>query len=106
LRLRRTGVSVRCERSFKGFSNKCQARVWRRIAILQKSFTGHFNARSRSAIPAHFQFKLNHWKRSIPFLTHYPTQNRFALLLEMLDLFFEALSCAKPLRTFAGNALA
>ncbi|OAB84420.1 hypothetical protein A4G21_17825 [Brucella intermedia] len=33
---------------------------------------------------------------------HYPTQNRFALLLEMLCLY--ALSNAKPLRTFAGNA--
>src|SRR5690606_19787145 len=38
------------------------------------------------------------------FLTHCPTQNRFALLLEMLVS--NALSCAKPLRTFAGNALA
>jgi len=35
--------------------------------------------------------------------SHYPTQNRFALLLEMLC--FLALSDAKPLRTFAGNAL-
>src|SRR5690606_19738867 len=41
------------------------------------------------------------WKCSL--LPHCPTQNRFALLLEMLT--FPALSCAKPLRTFAGNAL-
>src|SRR5690606_706363 len=34
---------------------------------------------------------------------HCPTQNRFALLLEMLCS--TALSNAKPLRTFAGNAL-
>src|SRR5690606_21737430 len=36
--------------------------------------------------------------------THYPTQNRFALLLEMHFCSY-ALSHAKPLRTFAGNAL-
>src|SRR5690606_36361142 len=41
------------------------------------------------------------WKCSVS--THYPTQNRCALLLEMLCLY--ALSRAKPLRTFAGNAL-
>src|SRR5690606_28396132 len=41
------------------------------------------------------------WKCSL--LPHCPTQNRFALLLEMLSI--AALSCAKPLRTFAGNAL-
>src|SRR5690606_41135828 len=41
------------------------------------------------------------WKCSVS--THYPAQNRFALLLEMLCLY--ALSYAKPLRTFAGNAL-
>src|SRR5690606_31747015 len=40
------------------------------------------------------------WKCSL--LPHCPTQNRFALLLEMLTS--PALSCAKPLRTFAGNA--
>ncbi|MFQ0812756.1 hypothetical protein AVM02_00995 [Brucella anthropi] len=34
--------------------------------------------------------------------THFQTQNRFALLLEMVC--FHALSYAKPLRTFAGNA--
>jgi len=33
---------------------------------------------------------------------HCPTQNRFALLLEMLSI--RALSNAKPLRSFAGNA--
>src|SRR5690606_1075996 len=41
------------------------------------------------------------WKCSVS--THCPTQNRCALLLEMLC--FYALSHAKPLRTFAGNAL-
>src|SRR5690606_32601502 len=55
-------------------------------------------------------------------LTHCPAQNRFALLLDMLFVrriflrkpashfcwkcsLSDALSCAKPLRTFAGNAL-
>src|SRR5690606_39578747 len=55
-------------------------------------------------------------------LTHFPTQNRFALLLEMLSFqrivlrktathfcwkcsLSHAFSYAKPLRTFAGNAL-
>ncbi|OYR10901.1 hypothetical protein CEV33_2367 [Brucella grignonensis] len=33
----------------------------------------------------HFLFFLNHWKCSISlFFSHYPTQNRFALLLQML----------------------
>ncbi|KAB2709758.1 hypothetical protein F9K80_10860 [Brucella intermedia] len=36
-------------------------------------------------------------------ISHYPTQNRFALLLEMHSCVV-ALSYAKPLRTFAGNA--
>ncbi|MBB3215295.1 hypothetical protein FHW72_000341 [Ochrobactrum sp. RC6B] len=77
---------------------------------MEKSFTGRFNARSIAG-------------NACSFFTHYPAQNRFALLLEMLALFlriiprktashfcwkcllfFYALSRAKPLRTFAGNA--
>src|SRR5690606_27980805 len=64
-----------------------------------RTFAG--NAMSLRIIPrknaSHFC-----WKCFVS--THYPTQNRFALLLEMLCLY--ALSHAKPLRTFAGNALA
>ncbi|MBA8821505.1 hypothetical protein FHW00_003860 [Ochrobactrum sp. P6BSIII] len=35
-----------------------------------------------SVTPERFPFLLN---RSVHFFTHYPTQNRFALLLEMLE---------------------
>src|SRR5690606_26279546 len=63
-----------------------------------RTFAG--NAMSLRIIPrknaSHFC-----WKCFVS--THYPTHNRFALFLEMLCLY--ALSYAKPLRTFAGNAL-
>jgi len=41
---------------------------------LEKSFTGRFNARSIAG-------------NACSFSAHYPAQNRFALLLEMLALF-------------------
>ncbi|WP_192798123.1 hypothetical protein [Brucella intermedia] len=45
---------------------------------MEKSFTGRFNARSIAG-------------NACSFFTHYPAQNRFSLLLEMLALLLEML---------------